>query len=167
MHTESLNDSSDASSLTSNSSTENLARDFTRLHIDNAQSIALLTSAFCIGGEDGVLIWLKSRRSDSSTYAMDICSHFGLTPGRVANIVKKLEERDYISRRPDPEDHRRSRIDLTQKGRNQADNLLRQMEDHHRQIIRVIGEDNARHCIEFMNQILSQLERNLIPGISS
>ena len=75
---------------TSRDNTDKLAADYTRIHIDKARDIAMLANTFNAGGEDGVLLWLHRQDADSPVYAYDICEHFGLTPGRVANIIKKL-----------------------------------------------------------------------------
>lgn len=165
MNTESFTIQSDASSTTSDTHIDSLAHEFTRIHIEKARPLSILSNTFNKGGEEGVLLWLGCQGADTAIYAMDICRHFGLTPGRVANIVKKLEERNYISRREDPDDQRRSMICLTQEGREHAKFLLHQMESYHRQIIQMIGKNHAVHCKEVMEELLSRIETDMFPEI--
>ena len=75
---------------------EDYAEKLNKLDIEHPQALKRLRMALASGGEEGVLRWLDQRRQD--TYAVDIIEHFGLTAGRVANIMKKLEERGYITR---------------------------------------------------------------------
>ena len=92
------------------------------------------------------------------TYAVDVVEHFGLTPGRVANIIKKLEERNYIERCQDPVDQRRSRILLTEEGRLCADGLYARMNAAHTQVLQALWEEDAEQLLRLMCRCLSAAE---------
>ena len=135
---------------------EELVQEMNNLHIEHAKKINQLLSQFASSGEPGVLLYLREQQGE--TYAVDIIDHFGLTPGRVANIVKKLEERGFIERQISFQDMRKYCIQLTDSGRVQADKLYEQMSQKHLKFIEALGEDEIIHVIGNLNKILPILE---------
>ena len=127
-----------------------------KLHIENARGLTKLSYQFVSSGESGVLLWLREQKDE--IFAVDIIDHFGLTPGRVANIVKKLEERGFIERQHSFQDLRKYCIRLTESGRNQAEKLYAEMTQIHQQFIEILGEEESLHALSIMNKILPILE---------
>lgn len=123
------------------------------MHIDNARLLARIANALSAGGESGVLLWLSQR--DGETYASDIVEHFGLTAGRVANIVKQLERRQFITRQTDAADLRRARILLTEEGAAYAARLYREMIESHACLIEALGEEDASQWIRLFGRLIS------------
>jgi DNA-binding MarR family transcriptional regulator/N-acetylglutamate synthase-like GNAT family acetyltransferase len=66
-------------------------------------------------GEARVLYELGTRADVS---AADLCRDLGLDPGYVSRLLKKLHGKGLLSRRPSPEDARRSIVTLTDTGRS-------------------------------------------------
>ena len=138
--------------------TNQLAQSLCRLHVDYAKSLSQISDGLNAGGEDGVLLWLNQRKDHKSAFAMDICDHFGLTPGRVANIIKKLEQRGYIIRKPNPEDQRKYEILLTDEGVLHSDYLFQKMYNEYCQLIRVIGEEDVAHGMNILHHVIRFME---------
>ncbi len=137
---------------------ENYAEKLNRMDIEHPQALKRLRTALASGGEEGVLRWLDQRRQD--TYAVDIIGHFGLTAGRVANIMKKLEERGYIQRIPDADDQRRARIFLTEDGHQKAGALHRELNQRNEYIVSLLGEsaDSFMRSLELMLEMAEKGE---------
>ena len=129
---------------------ERLADEISRINIENAKALSHFAGVFCQNGEAGVLLWLGTRVSD--TYAVDIIDHFGLTPGRVANIVKSLERRALIERFQDTKDQRKSRIFLTGKGKTLSGELYARLSESNMQLIKLLGEDDTLHLIRILKR---------------
>ena len=63
------------------------------------------------------------KHQDQPVAAGDLMAQLGLSPSTMAGILKRLELKDLIVRRPDPRDARRSMVDLTDQGRALEDYL--------------------------------------------
>ena len=135
--------------------TRELADSLTKLHIDVPKQLSQTAQFLSTSGETGVMLWLGQR--EIATYAIDIVDHFGLTPGRVANIIKKLEERGYIARQQDAEDMRKSAIVLTERGREYAKEQYEALTDSHLALIQRIGEDDALEWLQLLTKVGSSL----------
>lgn len=138
---------------------DRLAKEISQMHIDYAKLLTQIADALSINGEIGVLLWLNQQKED--TYAVDIIEHFGLTPGRVANILKKLEQRQLIDRQEDVEDQRKSRIFLTKKGIARANELYQQMNACHAQIIEALGQEDALEGVRILKRIISLVNEGI------
>ena len=135
---------------------EELVQEMNKMHIENAKTLTKLSYEFVSSGESGVLLWLREQQDE--VFAVDIIDHFGLTPGRVANIVKKLEERGFIERQHSFQDLRKYCIHLTEAGRQQADTLFENMNQRHMQFIETLGEEESIHALNILNKIMPVLE---------
>lgn len=138
---------------------DRLANEFSQMHIDYAKLLTQIASALSTNGEMGVLLWLNQQEED--IYATDIIEHFGLTPGRVANILKKLEQRQLIDRRQDVEDQRRFRIFLTEKGISLANELYEQMNNSHARMFAALGQEDALEGVRILQRIISLVNEGI------
>lgn len=137
--------------------TEQIAEELNQIQITHAKAFSRLADMFTLNGETGVLIWLNQQQRD--VFAIDIIDHFGLTAGRVANIVKKLEQKGYLTREHNITDLRKSLIRLTKSGMDYADEQYAQMHGNHIRIVESLGEEEAVTMLRLLNRILFQLER--------
>lgn len=138
---------------------EETVREINRIHLDHPQLLGQIAGAVASGGEAGVMLWLSQQQGD--IFAVDIINHFGLTPGRVANIVKRLEQRGYIVRETDAEDLRKSRIRMTGKGTSYADSVSKMMTENHLRMVRVLGEEDSAHALRILRKIIAVYESGL------
>ena len=135
---------------------QEMVKEMNQMHVEHANSLSKLSKMLDSSGENGVLLWL--RENGDEVFAVDIIEHFGLTPGRVANIVKKLQERGYIERHQNFQDMRKVHITLTESGRSHAEDLYNQLGTKHMQIVDALGEEDAEQIIRIMNKVISILE---------
>lgn len=131
---------------------DRLAIELSQMHIDYAKLLTQIADSMSINGEMGVLLWLKQQKK--ATYATDISEHFGLTPGRVANILKKLEQRELIARREDDGDQRKFRIYLTKKGISRANELYNEMNKGHSRVLAALGQTDASEGLRILKRII-------------
>lgn len=137
---------------------EETAKELDQIQISHPQAMAQIADALSVNGEAGVLIWLKQRREE--TFAIDITQHFGLTAGRVANIIRKLEEKGFLERKTLFEDQRKSQIVLTEKGLLYAESLHQKMNKNHNLLLESLGEENAAQAAKFLKHLIISLENN-------
>ena len=135
----------------------------TQLRISHPQQFTQLANFLLSSGEAWVLLWIKAQ--DKDVFAIDITEHFGLTPGRVANIIKKLEERGYIERLPFVWDLRKSRICLTEAGLSHTEKLLNKLTESHTRFIESLDEQDSFQTIQILQKILSLLENGMLLDI--
>lgn len=135
------------------------AEELSQMHVDQAKLLAQMGSAISASGEVGVLLWLSQRTHD--TFAIDVVEHFGLTPGRVANIIKRLEQRGYIERIQAADDQRKVRIFLTDSGRERAQVFYDEMNTSHAHILEALGEEEAAYAMRILRHIISLIEQGI------
>ena len=120
---------------------QELAERMYRMSVENLRQIARLSQAVLAQGEDAVLVCLYSW--DHPVFAGEFIDRLGLTTGRIANILKKLEEKRYITRTADREDRRRVYVSLTDTGRRHAEKRRQAMVRACREALDALGPEDA------------------------
>lgn len=137
-----------------------LSDELCQMHITYAGAINQALDRISAKGEDGIVLWLGQRKQD--TFPTDIVKHFHLSPGRVANILKVLEQKGAIVRSPDPEDGRKVQVRLTEKGKAYARECYTGMVEQHTWLLETLGEKEAVHLARIMKQVLRMVEQGQI-----
>ena len=86
-----------------------------------------------------------------------LCEEYNLDKSGVGRILKKLEDKNLVTRKSDPEDKRKKLIYLTDKAKNMKEdfkNLLKEIEEQMRQGL-------TEQEIETVNTILKKIYNNL------
>ena len=86
-----------------------------------------------------------------------LCEEYNLDKSGVGRILKKLEDKNLVTRKSDPEDKRKKLIYLTDKAKNMKEdfkNLLKEIEKQMRQGL-------TEQEIETVNTILKKIYNNL------
>ncbi len=133
---------------------EESAVELCRLSIVNAGRISELRDRLTVDGEEAVLLWLWQR--DKEEYAVNITEQFGLTAGRVANIIKRLEQRGYILREQDEDDKRRVKIRLIPEGSAAAEGFYNRLMNEHKEFIRGLGRENLQKLMDLYQSVLAE-----------
>ena len=123
-------------------------------NIVNAGRISELRDRLTVDGEEAVLLWLWQK--DKEEYAVNITEQFGLTAGRVANIIKKLEQRGYILREQDEDDKRRVKIRLMQEGSAAAEGSYNRLLHEQKEFIRGLGNENLQKLLDLYQAVLGE-----------
>ena len=89
---------------------------------------------------------------DKAVCAGELAECVGLTSGRVANILKQLERKEYIERTPGTQDKRKVLVCLTAAGREYAKQVYHKEVDGYAWLLRVLGEADAREFMRLLKQ---------------
>lgn len=133
-----------------------ISEELCQLHIRYAGAMSRVQRSLSANGEDGFLLWLDRRKE--RTCSSDISRHFHLTTGRVANVLRALEKKGFISRCQDPEDLRRVYVEITDRGRSYAQDCYQNMLQNHQSMLEAVGEADAVHLVEVMGHLLKLVE---------
>ena len=112
-------------------------------------------------GVPGVMRELMA--ADGTMTSGEISVRAGVTDARVANILRALEERGWITRVRAEGDRRRVEVSLTDEGREACRKHTEMIEHSCAGFLRELGEDDARQLLHVMGRIaevLSQYSEN-------
>ena len=133
-----------------------LANELCAMHTEYAGTMNRLLEAYVSRGEDGVLVWMADK--GGCVYATEIGTCLDLSAGRVANIIKQLEQKGYVIRKRDEEDLRRIEIQLTDEGRSTAAQIREASLLRHQQILERLGEQDAGELVCIARRVLQTLQ---------
>ena len=107
-------------------------------------------------GEMAVLCYLLFSHNGAS--AGELTAEFKVRSSRTAAILNGLERKGYAVRSSDPEDKRRVRVYITEKGKKFAwkehEDAIRDFE----YILQDIGQEDSYHLVRIIKRITKQLE---------
>lgn len=109
-----------------------------------------------VQGEDGVLICLYDQ--DGPMLSGEIMEQMALTTGRVANILKRLEEKDLVRRSIDSMDRRRVYVSLTDAGFRRGKELHTQSVERLRRLLEYMGERDSQEYVRLLQRFFRALE---------
>jgi DNA-binding MarR family transcriptional regulator len=76
------------------------------------------------------------------------------TPPMMSGLIADLEERGLIERRPDPDDRRRVRLELTEAGADTTERIAEFWVDAGRTQLQDLSDDDLRHLIAVYRKIV-------------
>ena len=103
-------------------------------------------------GEDGILLCLYTQAR--TMMPGEIMGSTGLSTGRIATILKRLEEKGLIQRMPDRDDKRRVLVNLTAAGSKQAAALYKATLEQQESLLRRLGEQDAQETLRLFERCL-------------
>lgn len=137
-----------------------LAENFCGMQISDASELNKIAQILQIRGEDGILLWLA--KQEKGAFAIDIIKHFDLTPGRVANIMKKLETKKYVTRKTDGEDQRKAAISLTAAGRKHAARVEEEEITAIQAVLEQVGTKDADAFVEVLQKVVGLMREGKV-----
>lgn len=108
------------------------------------------------GGEDGMMLWLYLCGKDQ-TVAGDLADALNLTSGRIANILRQLERKNYVMRTNGRVDRRKVYVALTEEGKKHTKQVYEQILAKYQKLIDEIGEDDAKELLRLNKEVLEKL----------
>lgn len=82
----------------------------------------------------------------------------GLSKGRVSNIIRALEEKGYVEKRPSPTDSRSVTVALSTKGHEVTDRHTNAMRAHVTSMLRQLGPRDAEDGVRVMRHLAQILK---------
>ena len=109
-----------------------------------------LESTILIKREKVLLSYLREFKISTPSILADVLD---VTPARIAAILRSLEKKDFIFRGIDLEDKRRVVVELTEKGREFAEKLKNDIEEHSLALFDALGESDATEFLRLIKKI--------------
>ena len=126
-----------------------------QMHYEHLKELYQLSELLAAQGESGVLFCL--RYANRPMLPGELMNRMGLTTGRVANILKRLEEKALVQRIPDAKDRRRVHVSLTPEGAAAAEREYRDIGARHARLLAHLGPDDAAELLRLMERCLEWL----------
>ena len=127
-----------------------MAEELYTMHFAYEKSFYQWEENIAARGEDGVLLWLYYSGKDM--FSGDIGRKLGLTSGRVANILKALEKKDYIIRKSDGNDARRVVVALTPAGREYICGVRTKNIERRAHFLEKLGKEDAESYLRMVRR---------------
>lgn len=136
-----------------------LVKEACEIHMLFAKDVYKVIENFISRGENRILLWLWQQEKPC---AADVIEYFGLSAGRVSNILKALEGKGYLFRERSAADHRISYIVLTEKGKAQAEDIYENLHVVFYRFFETIGEKDARNFLDFEKKIMRLMQEGTL-----
>ena len=124
-----------------------------QMHFEYAPAICAAARQLFMRGEGYLLALLYAE--GRPIYSGELKRLTGLTTGRIANILKQLEGKSYITRTPQGSDRRRIAVALTDSGRERIEAELDEMKRSHARLLEYLGEKDSEEFIRLIKKALS------------
>ena len=128
-----------------------LSEELCQTHFQYAKVLNRINDDLAYSGEDGIIVWLGQR--DKPCNAVDIAENFNLSAGRVANIIKQLENKGYVFRIQDGTDLRKRTIKLTDEGSRYAKRRFEHIIHTQMKLFEKIGYDDSVELVRIMRKL--------------
>lgn len=121
------------------------------MHFFYAKEFYTLLDQISGQGEDGVLTYLL--KYNNKALSGELADKLRITSGRMANILKVLEKKNYIQREILPDDKRKVLVLLTEKGQEYIEKKYRTVMEQHELFLEQLGEDDAKEYIRLLKKV--------------
>ena len=106
-----------------------------------------------IRGEYGVLGFLCG--CEEGATASELCGKLHVVPGRMADILKRLEQKKLIFRTRAEDDRRVVKVFATEAGRQMSIEKRREIREDHEGLFEILSEAEVRELIRLLKIMLS------------
>lgn len=101
-------------------------------------------------GEGQILICLIEKNGLTPGLLSDLTD---LGSGRIANILKSMEEKGYIIRKKDDNDKRKVFVYITEEGKKWHQENKKRVEEEINNVLNYIGENDTKELLRILNKI--------------
>lgn len=108
-------------------------------------------------GEHFALVYIYQR---GCVQPGDLAQVMNASTAYVAKMLRGLEEREMIRRRPDDQDRRRTLITLTKAGESAAQKDMDFVRGHIIQMLETLGEEDAQHFLRILKKLIFAKEQS-------
>ena len=95
-------------------------------------------------------------RFDDITTQQDLVNVFGVSGAYIAKLLRKFEDKEYIKREEDPENRRKKIVNLTEKGIEKTDELIKVIDDWEAEVTFDLTEDEITTLKNILFKIISR-----------
>lgn len=108
-------------------------------------------------GEGQILLYLTIENGLTPGILSEITA---LGTGRIANILKTMEEKGYIIRKKDEKDKRKVYVYVTEKGKAWHEENKRKLDEEVKNLLNYIGKEDSLELIRILNKIVDFNNQN-------
>lgn len=101
-------------------------------------------------GEGALLAYLSE--NDGAT-AGTLGKESGFGSGRIANLLKAIEIKGYVTRRRDETDKRKIRVAITEKGRKECEKRKREIFLRCKAMLELLGEADSENALRILRKL--------------
>lgn len=102
---------------------------------------------------------LAALRRSGAPYALSpgqLTSQTMVTSGTMTNRIDRLEERDFVRRRPDPNDRRGVRVELTDRGKRAVDGALTDLLEREHSLLDSLKNSDRVELANLLRTLMGQ-----------
>ena len=125
------------------------------------REIMWLSNAFVTEGEDCVLLFLGSGPAQGMLSG-DIMGGTGLTTGRIANILRQLEAKGFVTRVQDVEDRRKVHVSLTETGRQECRRVCEALKARTKDLSDYLGNEDTALLHHLMQRCILYAKEKVV-----
>ena len=129
---------------------------FNQLKPTNARSLTDVLNNFS-RGEVGVLSYLVFDKSEAS--AGELSEKLNVSTARIASILNSLENKEYITRKVDSLDKRKTLVVITEKGKELAISTKKEITAMLLKIIDEVGYDDIKEYVRILQKIRNVIDK--------
>ena len=129
---------------------------FNQLKPTNAKSLTDALNNFS-RGEVGVLGYLVFDKSEAS--AGELSEKLNVSTARTASILNSLENKEYITRKVDSKDKRKTLVVITEKGKDLAISTKKEIINMLLKVIDEVGYDDIKEYVRILQKIRNVIDK--------
>lgn len=107
-------------------------------------------------GEVPVLCHIRDREQITPT---ELAHTFSLSTARIATILNRLENKNFIVRVHDNRDRRKVYIHLTDEGRQRAEQKAKELYDRMQGLLQLIGDKDAAEFVRLTKKVAAYMKQ--------
>ncbi|MFN2198919.1 MAG: MarR family winged helix-turn-helix transcriptional regulator [Anaerolineales bacterium] len=127
-----------------------LMKQFPRLKLEHCAVDGLTRSEYNLLG----MLVINLDAGKQAFSVTEISNLLQITPAGVTHLINPLEAAGYIQRQPDPNDRRIVLVEVTPKGKQVAESLLREVQENLSGLVNYLGEDDSKILIHLMSRAI-------------
>ena len=129
------------------------------LHWCTGQAITNALAQMDLTAAQGPILGYLCRR-ETPPCSRDIEEEFRLSHPTVSGLLARLEKKEFIEFRPDPEDRRCKRIFLLEKGRQCHDLIRKTIQESEAQMLKDFSEEEQALFSDFLKRAIHNMGGN-------
>lgn len=129
---------------------------FNQLKPTNARSLTDVLNNFS-RGEVGVLSYLVFDKGEAT--AGELSEKLNVSTARVASVLNSLESKEYVTRKVDSLDKRKTLVVITEKGKKLAISTKKEITDMLLKIIDEVGYDDIKEYVRILQKIRNVIDK--------
>ena len=108
----------------------------------------------------GRLMAFLAHRGEQPTYAKDVEAEFHLSHPTVSGLLSRLEQKDFLELKTDPNDRRSKRIVISEKGMACHERMHAAIRENESRIVQGFSEEEKAQFAQFLQRAID----NVLPG---